>query len=130
MKMLRSIAGTAGNIFEHVLAISCVTTLELAGHLYLDRFGSDFRTWPALVYLMLAVAIYAAGSITTHWLLRRRVSAQPSVPATLASEGSELRGSPRPALLAFAAAAAALGAVAWSLGRARLQEEVDAQPQP
>ena len=86
MKLSNPFAGAAATVGEHVVAISLVSVFELGHHMFVERFGPDFRAWPALVYVAVALAVYGTGFISAQFLRRRQPQARQDVPAHLPCE--------------------------------------------
>ena len=79
MSARKPFLGTGSHVGDHVVAITCVSTVELSCKAFVDKFGQDIHHWPILAYIVLGAVIYAAGLLTAR-LVFRTLFAPPTKP--------------------------------------------------
>ena len=119
----------AGHVGEHIVAIGCVSSAEIACHQFVEKYGLDVHKWPILIYIALAISMYFAGLVTARFIrhsLARRALAKaslaekaeaflPASPAVPPAKGKAVK--PEDKYVAAALGAAMIVALAVVVGR-------------
>ena len=71
MASTRVLLGTAAHVGEHVAALFCFSTFEVASHAFVGAFGLSPQGWPDPVLIAAGAVIYVAGLATTRLIGRR-----------------------------------------------------------
>jgi len=76
MAQVNPFAGAAAhlveNTWEHFLAVSCLTGVEVGFAGFVHRFGNDVHLWPTWLIILFGMVVYLAGLLTVIWVGRLR----------------------------------------------------------
>jgi hypothetical protein len=86
------------SVAEHMVAITCVSIVELSCKAFVEKFGPDVHNWPIIAYVALGAIAYAAGLLSARLISRALLRARAKPPAPVAALPAPAAALPAPAI--------------------------------